>query len=676
MKSLQEYNLEVKRLHTLAQQVAALAETYGKRDIERQVTLVMNWLGEKDFLVATVGEVSVGKSTFMNALMEQEALPTSLKESTALVTYVKKGVKTKAKLYLNNELKLETDNLDEFNEHFKINTKLLEETASEGIFQKAAIKVKDTFMKSQQGSTAKEIEELKKSRIEIELNNPLLNQQVQIIDTPGLNDAKGVRSQITKEFIASADAAIILFKADKLMSHSELEFFEGHLVNKHIQDIFVVVNRIDKFKTSIEEEEVKQATYERLIPLGIPKENIFFISAKKAFQAQRLAALETSATSMKPIELKERIPYKAVKSQVQEHHTVEDVRHILMEQHQKMEKESYFTDFRKSLEYFLVNNKGQGKIEKVKIEFLESINILEEIMKLENSLLSKSADELKSEQKQRKIDVKAKKAQLNNKSKQYREKMKQQEEILLIEFENELKKNHALVLADMTNKTFTTIEEMKQTIQSSISETELLMKNWLSRHLKKHMQHVQKKYLEMSNQVALQGVSIKSIPFDLEGLDESKLKNQSTGPDKGVVGLAAGATGVVAAGVLGLGLLGGFLLAPLLAVGALYLVDEMEDDSKKEGTFNQGAVINAIDKQLTGHNKKLLKEVTKEIRSLVDRYIKNMEDAQKSLENDTNERYKHAQSMLSRQNQDVHQKRFSIESDLNTLEQLREQVKN
>lgn len=79
MKSLQEYNLEVKRLHTLAQQVATLAETYGKRDIERQVTLVMNWLDEKDFLVATVGEVSVGKSTFMNALMEQEALPTSLK---------------------------------------------------------------------------------------------------------------------------------------------------------------------------------------------------------------------------------------------------------------------------------------------------------------------------------------------------------------------------------------------------------------------------------------------------------------------------------------------------------------------------------------------------------------------------------------------------------------------
>lgn len=676
MKSLQEYNVEVKRLHTLAQEVAGLASKYEKDDIDRQVTLVMNWLNEKDFLVATVGEVSVGKSTFMNALMEQEALPTSLKESTALVTYVKKGMKTNAKLYLNNKLEFESNDLDKFNEHFKINTKLLESADSEGFFQKVTTSVKDKFMKSQSGSTAHEIEELKKSRIEIELNNPLLNQQVQIIDTPGLNDAKGIRSQITKEFIASADAAIVLFKADKLMSHSEIDFFKGHLVNKHIQDIFVVVNRIDKFKTSTEEEQVKQETYKRLVPLGIPEKNIFFISAKKAFQAQRLATLETSATSMGAMELRERVPYKAIKSQIQEQHTVEEVRQILTEQHQKLERESYFTDFKKSLEYFLVHNKGKGKIEKVKIEFLESIFILEEVMRFEYGLLHKNSDELSREKKQRKIKAKAEREELKNKSKQYRERMKQEEGLLLTEFEKELKKNHTLVLEDITNKTFTTIEEMKRTIQSSISETELLMKNWLTDHLKKHMQHVQKEYLEMANQIVTQEVSIKSVPFNLEGLDESKLKNKSNGPDKGVVGLAAGATGVVAAGVLGLGLLGGFLLAPLLAAGALYLVDEMDDSSKKDGTFNQSAVVNAIDHQLTEHNEKLLNEVTKEIHSLVDRYIKNMENNRKKLESETDNRYKQVLAMLNKQNQNVHQKRFTIESDLKSLEELRNQVNN
>ena len=74
--------------------------------------------------------------------------------------------------------------------------------------------------------------------------SPLLEQGVEIIDSPGLNECQE-RTKCTLSYLDKADAIIYLFDANRACAQDEMEVIEDTLLAKGFNDIFFLVNRID-----------------------------------------------------------------------------------------------------------------------------------------------------------------------------------------------------------------------------------------------------------------------------------------------------------------------------------------------------------------------------------------------------------------------------------------------
>lgn len=223
----------------------------------------IDMLEKEEFSIVIVGEFSVGKSTFLNALMGEKILPSYSDETTATVTFLRH--KNKA----DNQQKGCVFYADGSSEDIdSIETDVI----SKYVSTRSDIPVAATV-----------------NHLDLYLDSPFLDGNITLVDTPGLNGTADGHREITEAQIMKSNVCLFMFSADRPGGKSEFEFLSQ--IKTKANKIIFVLNKIDQIKTGENESCEKVAenmlkNYGRIFPDATDMPEFWCISAYQALVAR------------------------------------------------------------------------------------------------------------------------------------------------------------------------------------------------------------------------------------------------------------------------------------------------------------------------------------------------------------------------------------------------------
>ncbi len=220
-------------------------------DTVNRLKEIKNKLLANKFHLVVLGQFKRGKSTFINSIIGDKILPTSVIPLTSIVTILTYGQKELIKV-------------------------IFEQGGAKEIKRE---ELKDWVTEEGNPENKKGVKE-----VEIQYPSEYLRNGICLIDTPGVGSIFEDNTQMTYKYLPKIDAAIFLVSADPPISQAELEFLKD--VRKHVENIFFVLNKIDylneeELKASLDF--TKQAIEKEL---GIREVKVYPISAKIALEGK------------------------------------------------------------------------------------------------------------------------------------------------------------------------------------------------------------------------------------------------------------------------------------------------------------------------------------------------------------------------------------------------------
>lgn len=249
-----------KELVTVREILKGLENGENKQTIDKLVHRINQFVEKAKnpiYEIAFVGAVKAGKSTLINAILDKNLASTEVTPETAALTkfkaskkgkdYVKinfytdeewkklwkSAVDSRAEVFLEDYAKLNAENerpnwVNKKGELILVNgLKELKEEISKYTSSRSAIHY---FVKE----------------VEVGLKDFNIPEQVCFVDTPGLDDVVDFRSNITRQYIDSANAVIVCVKSDSLRS-DELVTISRVFANtrNNPEKVFVVGTQVD-----------------------------------------------------------------------------------------------------------------------------------------------------------------------------------------------------------------------------------------------------------------------------------------------------------------------------------------------------------------------------------------------------------------------------------------------
>jgi len=219
-----------------------------------------NFLEKQKFSIGITGVMNAGKSTMLNALLQEEILGTSVVPETANLSILKYGEKSEAKVFFWNtqewdkikqsakELKNMQDFINQSEANFSQDfSQLIQEKSHTQTIALEDLK----FFTSAKDSEGKC--NLVKY-VEIFSSLSFLKDGIEIVDTPGLDDPIVQREEITKNYMNKCDLMIHLMNVSQSASLKDVDFIIDSLLYQNISKLLIVITRIDSVsKTEIEE---------------------------------------------------------------------------------------------------------------------------------------------------------------------------------------------------------------------------------------------------------------------------------------------------------------------------------------------------------------------------------------------------------------------------------------
>jgi GTPase SAR1 family protein len=197
-------------------------------DVESALAQVKN----QTLSVVVVGEFKRGKSTFINALLGQDILPSDILPTTSTINRVVFGLTPSVTV------------------RFK-----------DGQEQSIAIEQLENYVTK----LTSDAEAISGRVQEALIHYPLhyCRNGVEIIDTPGLND-DGIMTEVTLSVLRRTEVVIMVTSAISPFAESEGAFLTHTLLEQGIDHILFVVNGIDHFKNSEDVDRVLQSIKQRI----------------------------------------------------------------------------------------------------------------------------------------------------------------------------------------------------------------------------------------------------------------------------------------------------------------------------------------------------------------------------------------------------------------------------
>lgn len=187
-----------------------LAENKGYKDIYGSLNEIREKILKDIFYLVVLGEFKRGKSTFINALLGEDLLPTAVVPLTSVITKIAYGDHPAARVYYQDgrTCAVNIDSIDQF----------ITEKGNPG--NEKAVKHLEIFHPSE-----------------------LLARGTVLIDTPGTGSIFEHNTMETYDFIPRVDAAIFLLTVDHPLSRAESDFLKN--IRDHVPLIYFVLNKID-----------------------------------------------------------------------------------------------------------------------------------------------------------------------------------------------------------------------------------------------------------------------------------------------------------------------------------------------------------------------------------------------------------------------------------------------
>ncbi len=193
-----------------------------KKRLVSQLQLIHNKQKDKCLNLSVVGEFSTGKSSFINALLGENLLVSSVVQGTTVVNTV-------IEYYTNPVLYI----LKKDNSYDIINAQSIEELR------------KELSNVTTNPHSARNIE-----LVRVGIPSELLANGIRIIDTPGTNSTESWHEDVTKDALKNlSDLSIILTDAIHPMPQTLIDFIDENLADIYAQCAFVVTY-YDKIKKS------------------------------------------------------------------------------------------------------------------------------------------------------------------------------------------------------------------------------------------------------------------------------------------------------------------------------------------------------------------------------------------------------------------------------------------
>ncbi len=192
-------------------QLAEVAEAVGMVTLARDIrTTRIPKLEAERFHLVVLGEFNHGKSTFVNALLGQDVLPTGITPTTASINHVVHAQNATARVVL-----------------LSGESKYLEPT-----------QLKEWVTVA--GNHASEV-----AFVELGYPSELLVNNVVLVDTPGVNDLNEQRAEVTYGYVPRADAVVFLLDAGQALKDSEREFLRSRVLESARDRLIFVLGKMD-----------------------------------------------------------------------------------------------------------------------------------------------------------------------------------------------------------------------------------------------------------------------------------------------------------------------------------------------------------------------------------------------------------------------------------------------
>ncbi|HUH05062.1 MAG TPA: dynamin family protein [Kofleriaceae bacterium] len=167
-------------------------------------------LQNERFHLVILGEFNHGKSTFVNALLGADVLPTGITPTTAALNHVIYSDQPRARA------------ITKAGEIIDLAPTALAEWVTVG------------------GGRADDV-----TYVEVGYPAELLRENITLVDTPGVNDLNEQRADITYGYVPRADAVVFLLDAGQALKDSEREFLASHVLAGSRDRMIFVLGKID-----------------------------------------------------------------------------------------------------------------------------------------------------------------------------------------------------------------------------------------------------------------------------------------------------------------------------------------------------------------------------------------------------------------------------------------------
>ncbi|HBE20642.1 MAG TPA: dynamin [Cyanobacteria bacterium UBA11149] len=205
------------------------AEASGKLGMEREcedISIASENLRKGVFRLMVLGDLKRGKSTFLNALIGENVLPSDVNPCTALLTILRYGKEKKVTVYFKEGKLPEKLDFAKFKDKYTI-----------------------------EANEAKQLEELKQQAFPdvdyavVEYPLPLLEKGIEIVDSPGLNDTES-RNELSLSYINNCHAILFVFRATQPCTLEEKRYLENYIKGRGLT-VFFLINAWDEIKKGI-----------------------------------------------------------------------------------------------------------------------------------------------------------------------------------------------------------------------------------------------------------------------------------------------------------------------------------------------------------------------------------------------------------------------------------------
>jgi hypothetical protein len=265
MSAIRDYEGYLALRGRLAEAIAALAteaEALGTPERAKRLNSAREALLSDAFKLMVLGEFKRGKSTLITAMLGREILPARVAPCTAVITEVKHGDTPRAVLHPRDEGAPQEVPVDKLRDYITVQSD------------------EDDDEESPAAASPW-------SKLELEYPLELLRQNVLVIDSPGLNEHL-TRTRLALDYLAGADAVVVVLSCQQALSASELAFIDRELAGRNLRHVFFVWNHLDALGGDpAEVAAVERRSAEELAPRVGSEERVHYLSAREALVARK-----------------------------------------------------------------------------------------------------------------------------------------------------------------------------------------------------------------------------------------------------------------------------------------------------------------------------------------------------------------------------------------------------